>query len=74
LQIAALSWIKAKNLMKVVITGGAGFLGRMLAESLLKRGRLVDRQGSLSDIDELVLFDQDVVEQHPDPRVRVVTG
>jgi nucleoside-diphosphate-sugar epimerase len=74
LQIAALSWIKAKNLMKVVITGGAGFLGRMLAESLLKRGRLVDRQGSLSDIDELVLFDQDVVGQHPDRRVRVVTG
>ncbi len=60
--------------MKVVITGGAGFLGRMLAKSLLERGRLVDRSGSLAPIDELVLFDQHAGESLADPRVRDVTG
>lgn len=60
--------------MKVVITGGAGFLGRMLTDSLLKRGRLVDRHGSLSAIDVVVQFDQHACAQLSDPRVRSVTG
>jgi nucleoside-diphosphate-sugar epimerase len=60
--------------MKVVITGGSGFLGRMLTSSLLKRGRLVDRHGSLSVVDELLLFDRQAVERFSDPRVRTVSG
>ena len=60
--------------MNVVITGAAGFLGRMLARSLLTRGRLVDRRGSLSAIDKLLLFDQQAGEPLSDPRVRTVTG
>lgn len=43
--------------MKVVITGGGGFLGSQLAKSLLERGTLTDPFGEESEIDELVLFD-----------------
>ncbi len=43
--------------MKVVITGGTGFLGRRLAGALLARGHLTGPDGD-TDIDELVLFDQ----------------
>lgn len=60
--------------MKAVITGGAGFLGRLLAESLLKRGRLMDRHGRLSDIDEIVLFDQVEKQLSLDSCVCEVTG
>ena len=43
--------------MKVVITGGTGFLGRMLAERLMERGKLTGPSGALEPIDELLLFD-----------------
>jgi nucleoside-diphosphate-sugar epimerase len=43
--------------MKVVITGGAGFIGRRLAESLLARGTLTGPSGTQEAIDELLLFD-----------------
>jgi len=43
--------------MRVVITGGAGFLGRRLAKELLRRGRLIGLSGETETIDELVLFD-----------------
>jgi nucleoside-diphosphate-sugar epimerase len=60
--------------MKVVITGGAGFLGRMLTRSLLQRGRLVDRHGSLTAIDRLLLLDQRWDEPFSDPRVGTISG
>lgn len=61
--------------MRVIITGGAGFIGLRLAKALLARGFLVDSTGTRRNIGELVLFDI-VAPLHPldDPRVRVVTG
>ncbi len=60
--------------MKVIITGGAGFLGRRLARALLDRGTLAGPDGQQRAIGEVVLLD---VVGHPgydDPRVRTVTG
>jgi nucleoside-diphosphate-sugar epimerase len=59
--------------MRVVITGGAGFIGTRLAQAILAREELMDARGSRV-VRELVLVD--VVEPTPfeDPRVRTVTG
>ncbi len=43
--------------MKVVITGGCGFIGQRLARRLLERGELTAPSGSAEPIDELLLFD-----------------
>jgi nucleoside-diphosphate-sugar epimerase len=56
--------------MKIVITGGCGFLGRRLALLLLEKGC------ALAPIDELVLFDNapSALPLPDDKRVSVVTG
>ena len=43
--------------MKVVITGGTGFVGLRLAQRLLEKGMLTGPSGESEAIDELVLFD-----------------
>ncbi len=43
--------------MKVVITGGGGFIGSQLAKALLERGTLSSPIGKQESIDSLVLFD-----------------
>lgn len=61
--------------MKVLITGGAGFLGSRLTREILRRGALVDQTGRRQTLTELVIFDRVAPEPgFPDPRVRVVTG
>ena len=43
--------------MKVLITGGGGFLGNRLAHELLKRGSLKDANGRKADISQITLLD-----------------
>jgi nucleoside-diphosphate-sugar epimerase len=60
--------------MKVVITGGAGMLGKKLARQLLKQGTL-SPDGQARRIDKLVLFDVVAAEGLPaDPRLESVVG
>jgi nucleoside-diphosphate-sugar epimerase len=63
--------------MRVVITGGAGFLGRRLADRVLAAGQLTGPSGHAELVDEVVLVDL----AHPtgasaveDPRIRRVAG
>lgn len=63
--------------MKVVITGGTGFIGQRLAQALLQRGKLTGLDGAESAIDTLVLFDQAVPAERPtwaDERVVLQRG
>jgi nucleoside-diphosphate-sugar epimerase len=59
--------------MRIVITGGAGFLGSRLARELLARGRLTDAHGMERELRELVLLDV-APATVTDPRVAAVTG
>ena len=59
--------------MKVVITGGGGFIGYRLAQALLKRGTLADEKGNQSVISQIILFDMAFPPQ-TDPRLRCVVG
>lgn len=43
--------------MRVIITGGAGFLGRKLARAILERGALAGADGVPVPVSRLVLFD-----------------
>ena len=43
--------------MKVVITGGTGFIGRMLARAILERGTLTGPSGNQEEVDAITLFD-----------------
>ena len=49
--------------MKVVITGGGGFLGNQLARKLVRRGSLCGISGKAETIDELVIFDKIMSQQ-----------
>ena len=63
--------------MRVVITGGAGFLGKLLAQKILVRGQLNDARGELREVSELVLVDMTAAQDEPwlaDSRVSQVVG
>jgi nucleoside-diphosphate-sugar epimerase len=59
--------------MRIVITGGAGFLGSRLARAILARGSLTDANGEKRSVRELVLADV-APAAGADPRVSVVAG
>lgn len=60
--------------MKVLITGGAGFLGQRLARRLLARGRLTDGAGREGAIDQVTLADVVPAPNFGDARVWVEAG
>jgi nucleoside-diphosphate-sugar epimerase len=59
--------------MRIVITGGAGFLGARLARKLLERGSLIDAAGTSRPLRELVLLDMTAAAVD-DRRVTAVAG
>jgi len=60
--------------MRIVITGGAGFLGVRLARAVLARDTLTDARGATRRIREVVLLDVADPPDLGDPRVRRFTG
>ncbi len=60
--------------MKVIITGGGGFLGSRLALKLLQRGELIGPSGAAETIGQLVLFDAFFHQPPSDDRVRHLKG
>lgn len=60
--------------MRVVVTGGGGFLGSRLARAILERGSLADTRGQSRPVRELVLVDVVAPAPIDDARVRAVLG
>jgi nucleoside-diphosphate-sugar epimerase len=60
--------------MRVVITGGAGFLGQRLARKLLERGTLADAGGMQQRIDTIVLLDVVAATGFDDPRIEPIAA
>jgi nucleoside-diphosphate-sugar epimerase len=60
--------------MRILITGGAGFLGARLARAILARGSLTDARGAVRPIREIVLLDVVPAPAFADARVRAVAG
>jgi nucleoside-diphosphate-sugar epimerase len=60
--------------MHILITGGAGFLGRKLASALLVRGSLAGADGRPRPISKITLADIAEAAGVPDPRVSSLAG
>jgi D-erythronate 2-dehydrogenase len=62
--------------MKVVITGGAGFLGKKLARRVLQQGAMIGPSGKAEQVSELLLFDVGEARGPglDDPRVKTQAG
>lgn len=53
--------------MRVIITGGGGFLGQQLCQKLLYRGTLTGKSGAEESIEEIILFDAHFHQALPQP-------
>ncbi len=60
--------------MKVIITGGGGFLGSQLCQRLLQRGQLTGPSGTPVEIAQIVLLDAFFSRPSANSRVRQVVG
>lgn len=60
--------------MKVVITGGGGFLGSQLTQKLLERGELTGPSGAAERIEQIVLLDALFPRPASNPRVTQVVA
>jgi nucleoside-diphosphate-sugar epimerase len=62
--------------MKVVITGGGGFLGKKLARRILQQGSIAGADGKPTKVAELLLFDVARASGPglDDPRVKAIAG
>jgi nucleoside-diphosphate-sugar epimerase len=61
--------------MRIVITGGCGFVGQRVAAALLERGGLGAEPGAAGELTELVLVDQTMSQSSvTDARVQYVSG
>ncbi|MFN0127218.1 MAG: NAD-dependent epimerase/dehydratase family protein [Verrucomicrobiales bacterium] len=60
--------------MKVIVTGGGGFLGSQLCRQLLQQGALTGPSGAPETIREIILFDKTFPRPPADARVRQITG
>ena len=60
--------------MKVIITGGGGFLGSQLCEKLLQLGNLTGPSGATEHVESIVLLDAQFHRPASDPRVQQVKG
>lgn len=60
--------------MKVIITGGGGFLGSQLCQQLLRRGALTGPSGKPETIREIILFDAFFPRPPSGPRVKQIIG
>lgn len=61
--------------MKVVITGGSGFLGNRLAHNLLKLGELINNKGKAKKISKIVIIDKfEPSSPFNDKKIDIVTG
>jgi nucleoside-diphosphate-sugar epimerase len=60
--------------MKIIITGGGGFLGSQLCEQLLQRGSLTVSSGTPEPIREIILLDALFHRPAADPRVKQIKG
>jgi nucleoside-diphosphate-sugar epimerase len=60
--------------MRIVVTGGAGFLGQRLAHAILARGSLVDSGGQTREVTEVALLDVVAAPRIDDARITTITG